>query len=496
MTIRRRFVAAHRAPIITAGFGTLLLLGALLAHAPLAHADVTWNVTPSSSCSLSEAMNASLEGGGYTGPCTPGDSGNDTIHLAAGTYTLGASLAGIGNQLNIVGSGPGSTIIDGQNLYQVFYQDGASFNVSDLTIDHAGAGGGADAAIHSTNGNINNVVIENSAVNGIVMGTGPSGNVSLTNTAVINSAGTGAGVAMDGGGGTETVNNLTVEGNTGGAGGLMLVDNSTTTVNITNVTIANNTSTGYEAGLTVANFGGSSTVNIENSILSNNRKSGVADNCGSGPGSGGATLLLPTSQGHNISSDGTCGFTGTSNLSNTDPQLGSLTLVNGTYVMPITDSSPAYASAYTPAAPSTDQRGVTRPQCTVADIGAYETTTCAPSSGGGSGNTTDNTSSGSSSGSGNGASSAKKTGTSSAAASSTGTTSSGSSAPTTSQSTSGKQAGGATKSVAAKPAKHASSLAAIWIGLAIILVGVGAGGWFYMSKNPKKLAKLRRKLHL
>ena len=52
--------------------------------------------------------------------------------------------------------------------------------------------------------------------------------------------------------------------------------------------------------------------------------------------------------------------------------LNVLTLDNGTYVRPLAGNSPAIGSAISSGAPTTDQRGVTRPQNGSYDSGAYE----------------------------------------------------------------------------------------------------------------------------
>ena len=77
--------------------------------------------------------------------------------------------------------------------------------------------------------------------------------------------------------------------------------------------------------------------------------------------------------GHNLSSDGTCAFTNTSSLNNTDPKLGPLTDNGGpTFTLALLPGSPAIDAGDTRAAPPTDQRGGARPAGLAADIGAYE----------------------------------------------------------------------------------------------------------------------------
>jgi hypothetical protein len=82
---------------------------------------------------------------------------------------------------------------------------------------------------------------------------------------------------------------------------------------------------------------------------------------------------LVHSLGHNLDSENTCHFNGIGDLINTDPLLGPLQDNGGptfTCALPIT--SPAVDAGDNNGAPTTDQRGVSRPQGIYVDIGAYE----------------------------------------------------------------------------------------------------------------------------
>jgi len=105
----------------------------------------------------------------------------------------------------------------------------------------------------------------------------------------------------------------------------------------------------------------------------------VANSAAGGDCSGDGAI---TSAGYNLDSDGTCGFTAEDDLSNTDPLLGPLQDNGGpTLTHALLPGSPAIDAISEGAggggyngAPTTDQRGVSRPQppggnC---DIGAYE----------------------------------------------------------------------------------------------------------------------------
>jgi uncharacterized repeat protein (TIGR01451 family) len=81
------------------------------------------------------------------------------------------------------------------------------------------------------------------------------------------------------------------------------------------------------------------------------------------------------SHGDSISSDNTCNFTGAGDRNNTNPLLGPLANNGGsTFTHALLPGSPAIDAVTHSACPppSTDQRGITRPQGTACDIGAYE----------------------------------------------------------------------------------------------------------------------------
>ena len=132
-----------------------------------------------------------------------------------------------------------------------------------------------------------------------------------------------------------------------------------------NLTVNNNSAT-EDLGGGIFNFDGS--VSIRNSIISNNLYGG---NCSG----------LITSDGHNLEDTNTCGFTGPGDLINTNPLLGPLQNNGGpTLTHALLPGSPAIDAGDNSVCPTTDQRGVTRPQdgngdgIAVCDIGAFEFT--------------------------------------------------------------------------------------------------------------------------
>lgn len=181
---------------------------------------------------------------------------------------------------------------------------------------------------------------------------------------------TGHGTAIYVAGGSLNVFGSTIMGNAGAA--VFHVDGS---LMLQNSTISNNggdgldTSTGFGATLrhvTIAHNGGhglrraGTAVTLENTVIANN-----ATDCSAGPGAQPNIL-----GGVNLDSDDTCGLGG-ADLPGVDPLIEPLGNYGGpTPTHELTLASPAVDAA--PCIVAIDQRGVTRPQGSTCDIGAYE----------------------------------------------------------------------------------------------------------------------------
>jgi hypothetical protein len=140
----------------------------------------------------------------------------------------------------------------------------------------------------------------------------------------------------------------------GGVGGGILA-----ALSITNSTLSGN-SADIEGGGIYSEGG---TVELINTIVA---AQALGEDCHAGP--------AVTSFGHNLDSDGTCNLTAIGDIPNVDPLLGPLQLnePGSTETHALLPGSPAIDAGDDSACPSTDQRGVPRPQGSRCDIGAYE----------------------------------------------------------------------------------------------------------------------------
>ena len=186
---------------------------------------------------------------------------------------------------------------------------------------------------------------------------------------------------------TLTVNRATMNGNAAArdGGGLWIKDAIAT---LTNVTISGNSAPGDEGG----------GIRAEKGIVQLNNVTLTGNSAGSGGGifvqsdpvilfntivanstSGGNCSGSITSLGTNLDSANTCALTGTGDLINSNPNLGSLQNNGGlTQTHALSTGSPAIDAGNNTNCPATDQRGVGRPidgdvdTIAVCDIGAYE----------------------------------------------------------------------------------------------------------------------------
>lgn len=283
----------------------------------------------------------------------------------------------ITDDLTLTGISPASTIIQ-------------ACSVDQLT-DPCGPNGGTgvqDRVLHvlgGTTAEISNMTIRHGyqPLGGDGAGILNAGTLTLGNVAVRANYATGAGGGIfSGTGNTLTITRSTIAGNQSRDSGAGILNDGT--AQLTNVTISGNAvisegdGTGFFNGatatlinVTIANNStplGGALANADTLIMQNNLVAGQAagDDC---------SIFAPvTSNGGNLNSDGSCDLGHPTDLPNTaDPRLGPLGGNGGpTFTHALLAGSPALDTAVSAGCPAVDQRGVSRPQGTACDIGAYE----------------------------------------------------------------------------------------------------------------------------
>jgi CSLREA domain-containing protein len=255
----------------------------------------------------------------------------------------------------------------------VFTQTGTSC----IGWNEASGGGGAYVAsgIFAMNGGI---IIGNSAQSGGGVFV-HWGSATLNSGAIISNTvdSWGGGLYLDDASGTAVVQSTAFWGNEASIGGA--IRNSYGTLTLVNTTLSHNTAS-FGGGISVytgttamtystivsnTSFGiyYDGPITIKNTIVAHNANR----NCDHPNGSG------IVSNGHNLENDDTCEFTSNTDITNTVPLLGPLTLDNGAWVHPLLFGSPAVDTGLcVPSVTTVDQRGTARPFGSYCDIGAYE----------------------------------------------------------------------------------------------------------------------------
>jgi hypothetical protein len=176
-------------------------------------------------------------------------------------------------------------------------------------------------------------------------------------------------------------NRTSADGALQGGGGLYVYNGSAAVDTLENVTLSGNFAKAGSAG-GILNIAGD--VHSINTIIAvNHARTNV--NCEADNYNGSTATF--SSGGNNIDSTDQCNFHAGGDHINTNPLLGPLQLNGGLFsTMALHDHSPAINAGANASCPTTDERGVTRPQPAggICDIGAYEDTppfavTAAPS---------------------------------------------------------------------------------------------------------------------
>ena len=282
-------------------------------------------------------------------------------YLGGGIFNFSGSVTVTNSQFT------NNTAETGGALYNLGVAGTIQVNNSTFTNNSAVGISSSGGAIRISYGTVtisNSTFHGNSAAGGgaIVIADGGTLNVS-TSTFTQNTSGHSGGAINIGIGGFGYITNTTFSGNSGSQGGAIAVS---APVQLTNSTLSGNI--GTIGGGSIYNFisGG---LKITNTIITNS----TGGDCINGPG---ASLGSST---NNLVSDAVnaCDLTDGTNGNKIGPaynvNLGALANNGGsTQTMALLSGSDAINAGTNVSCPATDQRGVSRPQGVLCDIGAYE----------------------------------------------------------------------------------------------------------------------------
>lgn len=338
-----------------------------------------------------------IQGPGAATLTVDGNDASRVFRLYSSSYNIAVTISGLTITGGAESSGAGirnydedltldGVVVTGNTATAKgggLFLDGFNMNViirnSQITGNHATDGGGIYLEDTDATGGVG-LLIQNTTISGNSAGDDgggiyfydPDSAVTIeTSTISGNTAGDkGGGVYlynMDVG--TFTIRNATLANNVaGGNGGGVYFYKSDSQVVVELTTVAGNTAIGAGGGIFV--FGRPSASNdpitVTQSIIADNM-AGTDNDVGNGTS---GTFAVSFSL---IEDPGAATITDNGdNIFSQDPQLGAL-LNNGgnTETMALPDTSPAFDAASGTCA-ATDQRGVTRPQFTACDMGAFE----------------------------------------------------------------------------------------------------------------------------
>jgi CSLREA domain-containing protein/uncharacterized repeat protein (TIGR01451 family) len=356
-------------------------------------ASVAGGCTTDPACSLRDAV---LAAGASA------DS-EDLVVVPAGNYSISNGELGVIGEgtVTVRGAGARTTTIDAHQTSRVFNLSAEKSVLEGLTV----TGGASNPLLGGEVPGDGAGVLAYEAGEAVLRGLDITGNVASQNGAGVSAppegvnktvvsifdstiAGnhvTGGAIEGLGGGvyvlGKFTLVNSTVTGNTvdslgavvQGGGVLLAIDPASAEGSegtILNSTIAGNGvgMGGVGGGLSVYNpepmLGGSAALNVKNTIVAGNTGPAGPSDC---------AVVAMVSSDHNISGDASCMFGDGGSKQSTDPLLGGLANNGGeTDTLALQAGSPAIDAATNDGCPATDQRGVSRPQGSACDVGAFE----------------------------------------------------------------------------------------------------------------------------
>jgi CSLREA domain-containing protein len=341
---------------------SLALTALGLAAAPAAAATVVVNTTTdqalgdcSSSCSLRDAVATAAPG--------------DTVQIPAGHYVLTLGFMLIQKDLTFTGAGARTTVIDGNANSSIFIFLGIIHaELDDLSLVNGKSNsGGALSAVSFTPPALLALTIRRCTfTNNQTSFQGGAIDLQLVDLTVEDSTFSNNHAATQSSGGAINSNqargsivNSTFSGNTAGVAGALSFGRGPVA---TALSLINNTFTANQGTRTI----GGILTSVDQLTLSNNI---IAGNVGGDCSLSSASIITD----HNLDGDSTCHLTGPGDLPGTNPLLEPLADNGGpTDTHALLAGSPALDAGSNTGCPAADQRGVTRPQRGICDIGAVE----------------------------------------------------------------------------------------------------------------------------
>ena len=295
--------------------------------------------------------------------CIDNSEAGDTITFDPTVFT-GGQVIMLGSQLdvtqNLTIQGPTAGVeIKVNDYYRHFYSTTPNITLKLQNMTLTGRGTNPGGGVYVNNGTLN---MESCTVRdcyntdrggGVYASTATLTNCTVTGNKAITATGSGGGVYAS----TATLTNCTITGNTAdGSGGGVYA----TTATLTNCTVTGNTA-GYDGGGVYT----LDTVNIYGNIVAGNTMGGNENNIRVGGSMWGDET--PTAPNYNIIGQPS-GHTLADIFGTANPALGG----DGTILIDPTGPAHNAIPAGTSWLPTTDQRGISRPQGAGGDIGAVE----------------------------------------------------------------------------------------------------------------------------